>query len=469
MKSLSLLPLCLLIASASFGQSPDIQFDIHGLNSPYVMVGYFFGGRAYKLDSIDTQGKERFVFHQDKLISGQYFCADMHGKLLDFIVPIVPAACHINGNMMRPDSFSSPDSPENEAYFRFEQSRKALENSIDMKRSVLNMLDKASNHDSTTVAPVQRELGFLFVQMDSLVLEYIKNHPGHLYAKMLRTVRPPDPPANIPPVLENGADNPAFIAWQRDHYWDHTDLTDETLLRNNFWQVYFDHYYDQFVAPQPDSIMAATDQVLGKMPRNGAFYRFAVLRISQYYEMNDVPGSDRIFVHMADKYMTKDNTPWLDQATLERIAYRADANRPNLTGSMAVNFTMQDETGKDVELYKIDAPLTVLIFYSPLCSHCMELMPKIYQTWLDFSPTGIAALAISTDDQVEYWKKFVGQQNWQWYDVCNTRVMEQLDKQYNVVNLPLIYVLDKNKIILAKRVKPNELGDVMAGFLNRKK
>lgn len=467
MHKLQVLPFCLLIALTASGQASNIHFAISGLNSPYVMVGYFFGGKAYKLDSIGTQGKETFDFRKESLNPGLYFCADVHGKLLDFIVPANPFSCNISGNMARPDSFYSKDSPENEAYFRFEQNRKSLENRIDTKKTVLNMMAKASKNDSSLVIPVQKDLDALFLEMDSMVMDYVQQHPDHLYARMLRAAHPADPPAGIPQLLKNGAENPAFIAWQSNHYWDNTDFREEVLLRNNFWQVYFDNFYARFVASQADSIIRATDQILAKMPRNGAFYRFTVMRIAQYYEMNDIPGSDRIFVHIADKYLAKDNTPWLDQATLERIAYRADVNRSNLTGSMAVNFTMQDETGKDVELYQIKAPLTLLIFYSPLCSHCMELMPKIYQTWLDFSPTGIAALAITTDEQVDYWKKFVNQQNWQWYDVCNTKVMEQLDKQYNVSNLPLIYLLDKNKIILAKRVKPSELGDVMAGYLNK--
>jgi peroxiredoxin len=285
---------------------------------------------------------------------------------------------------------------------------------------------------------------------------------------MLRSVRPPEPPAQLKPLLKNGDHNPAFVQWVRQHYWDNTDFNNETLLNNTFWQVYFDNFFSRHVAAQADSIIRAIDEVLAKTPRNGAFYRFITLRITQYYEQNEAPGADRIFVHMVDKFLKKQETPWLDQATLERLAYKADANRPNLTGSLAVNFTMPDETGAPVELYGIQAPYTVLIFYSPLCSHCMEIMPKMYQTFLDYRVKGLAALAINTDEEKEYWRKFVGQQNWLWFDVDDAVVMKQLEKQYNAANLPVIYILDKDKRILQKRVKPNELGAILGKYFSPK-
>ena len=329
------------------------------------------------------------------------------------------------------------------------------------------MIAQATKNDPEALRPVETELHALLNQTDSLVLDYVQKHPGHLYAKMLRSVRPPNPPRTLSPVLKSGKPNPAFSLWVRQHYWDNTDFKDESLLNNTFWQVYFDNFFSRHVVLQADSIILALDEVLAKTPKNGAFYRFIVNRITQYYEQNDAPGADRIFVHMVDKYLKKKETPWLDIATLERLEYKANINRPNLTESLATNFTMPDEKGQAVELYAVQAPITLLIFYSPLCSHCMELMPKIYQIYLDFQPKGLAALAVNTDKETEYWKKFSSQQNWLWYDVSDPKAMDQLEAQYATYNLPLIYVLDKDKKILAKRVKPNELGDVLGGYFGK--
>jgi peroxiredoxin len=304
-------------------------------------------------------------------------------------------------------------------------------------------------------------LNVLVQKTDSLAMDFVRLHPDHLFARMLYAVRPPEPPKQVQPTLKNGEPNPAFLRWVRDHYWDHTDFKAEELLNNSFWHIYFDNYFSRHVVLQPDSIIRAVDNILYKTPKNGAFYRFITLRITQYYEQKEAPGADRIFVHMVDRFLKKQETPWLDAATLERLWYKADLHRPNLTGSLAVNFSMPDETGTPVDLYGITAPLTVLLFYSPLCEHCMESMPNLYQVFLDFKPKGLAVLAINTDTETEYWRKFVTQQHWEWTDVSDVKTMEQLDKQYAVSNLPLIYVLDKDKKILAKRLRPADLGGVL--------
>jgi hypothetical protein len=94
----------------------------------------------------------------------------------------------------------------------------------------------------------------------------------------------------------------------------------------------------------------------------------------------------------------------------------------------------------------------------------MDFLPKIYQTFLDYQVKGLAAVALNTDQESAYWKKFVKQQNWQWYDVDDPKSMEQLELQYAIFNLPVIYLLDKDKKILAKKVKPADLGAVLGNY-----
>lgn len=458
-----------VFAQQAFAQKTFLHARIQGLKTPFVILGNYDGGKAFRLDSIgvDTMTGVFFV-EKEKLAPGVYFCTSTKGKLFDFLVPNPADSIDIRGNLANIDSLWSRNSPENEAFFRFEQYRKSLENQIETKKSMRNMIGQATHNDPAAVKPINADLDALYLAMDSLALGYVKKYPGHLFSKMLRSVRPPEPPPALKPLLKNGAPNPNYARWQRQHYWDNTDFRDESLLRNTFWNVYFDNFFSRHVTTQVDSMLTAIDEVLAKTPRNGAYYRFIVSRISQYYEQNEAPGADRIFVHMVDKYLKKEDTPWIDKATLERLAYKADVHRPNLTGSLAVNFTMPDEMGNPVELYGINAPMTVLIFYSPLCSHCMEVMPNIYQTWLEYKPKGIAAIAVADDDQPEYWRKFVKQQNWEWLDVADPKIMVQLDKQYGSFNLPVIYLLDKDKRILAKRIKPNELGAVLGNMLAKK-
>ncbi|MFN0037172.1 MAG: TlpA family protein disulfide reductase [Saprospiraceae bacterium] len=439
-----------------------LSFQINGPKNAHATLGYYYGGQAYRVDSARVDAATgTFAFQKEGLKPGVYFIATGGSRLFDFVLASAADSLTVRGSDARLDSLVTENSAENAAYFAFEKERKKLEGKIAAQAQMLDMVGRATQGDKEVLKPLQNALTALYQSGDSLAIAFTQNHPATLYARMLLSVRPPEPPKGLKPTL-NGKPNPAFARWQRAHYFDHTDFGDERLLCNNFWHSFFDGFFARHVVPQPDSLLVAIDETLARMPRNGAFYRFAVVRLAQFFEQNEAPGADRIFVHLADKYQRKDDTPWLDIATLERIAYKADAHRPNLTGSLAVNFELPDETGKTHALYAIDAPVTMLVFYSPLCEHCKELMPKIYQTYLDYAPKGLKAIALNTDKQHAYWEKYVQQQDWQWLDLASPSGIEALEKQYAAVNLPVIYLLDTAKRITAKRIAPEKLGEALS-------
>jgi len=452
-------------ATAQTSSRATLSFQLEGLQGSVVNLGYYLGGQAFRLDSATVNpATGKFSFQKENLKPGLYFLTAGSSRLFDFILASPSDSFSIRGAANRPEALVVENSLENTAYFAFEKERIKLEEKITAQEQMLDMVSRATKGDPESLKPLQQNLEALYQAGDSIAIAFTKNYPSTLYAQMLLSVRPsPEDsgPKKLKPTL-NGKNNPAFAAWQRAHYFDHTDFRDERLLYNNFWHSFFDGFFARHVVPQPDSLIRAIDQVLAKMPRHGAFYRFAVLRLVQFFEQNEAPGADRIFVHLVDKHLRKDDTPWLDMATLERLAYKADVHRPNLTGSLAINFELPDEAGKTHSLYGLQAPVTMLVFYSPLCEHCKEMMPKIYQIYLDYTPKGLKTIALNTDQQHVYWKKFVAQQGWQWLDLASPNGIENLEKQFAAVNLPVIYLLDKDKRIVAKRIQPDKLGEALS-------
>lgn len=449
--------------SAQTEANAVFSFDLRGLNSNVLQLGYYLGGQAYKVDSISVKHLEgRFTFREKGLKPGLYFLSNGGRRVFDFMVTSPSDSFWVKGTLAGdiPD-LKAENSSENEAFFAFEKERRELEGKIKAKSTLVDMVAKATHDDPNSLAPIRKELESMYREGDSLAIAFTQNHPKLLYTRMLLSVRPPDPPKKIKPLIE-GKTNPAYFAWEKAHYFDRTDFKNEALLNNNFWHSFFDNYFARYIVRRPDSLQSAIDVVLGKMPRNGAFYRFAVMRLTQYFEQNEAPGADQIFVHLVDKYLEKETTPWLDISLLERLAYKADANRGNLTGSMAINFTLPDEKELQHSLYDVQAPVTMLVFYSPLCDHCKELMPKIYQTHLDYQSKGLKTIALNTDANFAYWKKFVGQQGWQWLNLAGPEGIPELEKQFSAVNLPVIYLLDKDKRIVAKRVRIEQLGEMLA-------
>ncbi len=451
--------------TAVFSQTASIEFHLNGFPAPYALIGCYSAGNTYAIDSVavDTNSGA-FIFTKSNIQPGVYFVAANGSRLFDFILPRTTDSFSISGTLSDLTKLKSENSTENAAYFAFEQQRQLVEAKIIARQSMYDMVSQATNNDAKVMEPIEKEIDAYYRSIDSMARAFIVRYPGHLYAKMLQSVRPPNPPKSVTPTLK-GKQNPVYPRWMRKHYWDNTDFRDESLLNNQFWPTFFDNYFDRFVVPVPDSITAAVDQVLSQMPKNGAFYRFTVLRFMQNFELSDAPGADQIFVHIVDNYLKINQTPWLDIATLSRLEYKANAFRPVLTGKVAPALELRDEKDQAIRLDTIAAPLTMLIFYSPLCSHCMEVMPGIYQTWLDARVFGLKAVAVSTDNQYRNWQQFIRQQNWEWYDMADPSGQNVFEKQYLTNNLPVIYLLDKNKRILRKRIKPEALRDVLKIYL----
>jgi peroxiredoxin len=446
-------------------QEADLQFQLAGIKEPLAILADYYGGVAHKVDSarIDSSNGS-FRFNTKGLKPGMYTISIDQKRLLDFIVPSPDERLSIKGDVANLYEAIVENSPQNSAFLAFEAERVRIEQRIESRKQMIGMIQRATKNDKSATKPHEEMVAAEYRRIDSLVAAYQTNHPEHLYPKMLKAVRLPESPADLPPYLD-GKVNMAYLSWARQHYFDFTDFKDERMLRNKIWNIYFDNYFEQLVPAAPDSMAKAIDQVLSKMPKDSAFYRWAVVHLIQVFEQNDEPGADRLFVHLVDNYQKVKETPWLDQATLLRLEYKASVFRPVLSGNIAPDFQLQDRNGEQKSLHAIQSPKTLLVFYSPLCKHCMKEMPGIYQTWLDARKFGLAAIAVNTDNQFAYWKNFAAQQNYEWMDLADPTGENDFEKTYNNYNLPVIYLLDEEKRILRKRINPAHLREILKYYL----
>ena len=126
---------------------------------------------------------------------------------------------------------------------------------------------------------------------------------------------------------------------------------------------------------------------------------------------------------------------------------------------------MVDTSGNRVSLYDVKAKYTVVIFWDHGCGHCKKEVPKlsdIYKTKL--KQKGVEVYAIETENKPDEWKKFIREHQLEWINVnepddYNRAVTK---KFYDIYSTPVIYLLDENKIIKAKRIDTEQLG----GFID---
>jgi thiol-disulfide isomerase/thioredoxin len=124
-----------------------------------------------------------------------------------------------------------------------------------------------------------------------------------------------------------------------------------------------------------------------------------------------------------------------------------------LVGKTLVSPSVSDTLRRPISLSAIKADYTVVFFYAPHCGHCRDSAPKL-KKYVDANKgKGIEVLAIPVEDSPEEWKKFIKEFKLQkainGYDYASRTNYRQ---QYDVWTTPTVYVLDKSKKIIARKL-----------------
>ena len=80
-----------------------------------------------------------------------------------------------------------------------------------------------------------------------------------------------------------------------------------------------------------------------------------------------------------------------------------------MTGSPFTDITLKDPKGISHQLSTdvASAKLTLLIFYSPTCSHCQEQLPKLVPVWNKYKNKGLKIYATGYDGTTAEWNAFI--------------------------------------------------------------
>jgi thiol-disulfide isomerase/thioredoxin len=152
----------------------------------------------------------------------------------------------------------------------------------------------------------------------------------------------------------------------------------------------------------------------------------------------------------------------------KRIAEKVNTLKDLLVNKTFPALTLTDPAGKKVSVQTVQANYTILFFYAPTCGHCKEASPTLKAFYEKNKANGIKVMAISTEHNVEDWKSFITTYHFE--DIINGfDSLNQIDfnKKFDVVTTPTVYILDKNKKIIARKMPVEQLEDFLNYYQNK--
>ena len=452
--------------SAQAQEGFSIKGKIKGLKDTTVMLAHYFGYNQQVIkDTAKVDANGNFIFEGKKnLPEGLYLVSLPKGKYLDIVIGNQRFSFETDTiNLITKMKVSG--SKDNESFFKFQQEMAAKFDEM----KALDMERKIQGGTGLAAAKMKK----VQAEMTKIQQDWLKQNEGLLAAKLIRASQEPEIPAYTQP-LKTKADTTAMYQFQynyyKSHFWDNIDLSDERMIRTPFLQKKLERYFEDLTIQQPDSIIKEADLVLSKT-KNRETRRYTVYKIASSYENPKILGTDGAFVHMAEKYYIGEPDNW-DTSTVRKMKERVAILKPLLIGKRFPEMYLTDTLGREISVNTVPADYTVVFIYDPECGHCRESAPKLAKQTEVLKAKNVQIVAVSVDRTAERWKKFIKEFKFgsmvNGIDIHKNPVTGKEEYYtdfkgtFDVYATPVVYILDKDKKIIAKRLPVDQIED----FLN---
>jgi len=449
--SLLLLMTSFQLMAGDDGYKINIKIEGYESEEP-VRMGYHFGDKQYLTDSVTLDDKGYGVFEgEEALKGGIYFIVVPEHGFFEFIV----TEQHFSLETKLDDyagSMKVKGSEENTVYYdylKFIQQQNVRANEFKALR------DSTSKTDEK--AKWQEALTKLDKEVKQFRRRMEKQHPNSFTVKFLKSydeVKVPDAPKD---ANGNITDSLFQYKYYKAHFFDNVDLTDNRMARTPVLDKKVKKYLDNVIPQIPDSLVVAVDRLLiDAKPAEDVFKYFSTLMLNKYAK-SKIMGQDAVYVHLVDNYFAKGMTTWVDSVQLFKIKDRADMMRPNLIGKQAPPLRLKDRDGEWHDIYKMEAEYIVLYFWDPDCGHCKKSTPKIVDFYENYKAKGVQVIAITTEHEEDKWLKYLDEKQLPFLNLADLNYRNNFRRLYDISGTPRIFILDKDRKIVGKRIGAEQL------------
>jgi hypothetical protein len=252
---------------------------------------------------------------------------------------------------------------------------------------------------------------------------------------------------------------------QNTHYWDGIETFDGPTDKNPVLAAQLDFYFDKMVAPLPDSITLEIDQLVNRTSFNPDLRDFILWHLLEKYRHPEYMSQDQVFVYLYDQYFSQLKIKDLNKTNLALIRDKAETFRRLALFNLAPDFAINDS----VDLHSVESEYTVLFFYDHDCDVCHKEMQELDSIGAEHPEITTLAIDMNPDSPSESFGGFAIRPKGdgdlkspiQYRRITNPSELIALSDAYDIETTPLIYVLDKDKRIIAKKIQARQIPIVL--------
>ena len=446
----------------------QIGIQVKPLKNTWVYMGYYYGKILPVSDSAFLDATGKGVFKGTKpLPQGIYVIAPSKSRILTELLIGKNQKFSFVTDTIAPEKNTvftgSPENMQFQAYTAYIGTR--------------GMAIEQARQAQAKATPAEKEKLQATIQKNTDEIEtyrktVIKQQPTSLLAAIFGAMQEPDL-GNKYKNAHNTKDSLTAFYAARSHYWDGVNFMDGRIVRTPVFEKKLKTYFDAYISPEADSIIHETNWMLALGRNDPEMFKYLINYFVDTYFNPRIMGQDKVFLNLFEKYFSKESpVTWLSEAQLKQISDRAYMLMANQLGTQAGEMNLIDTNGVMKNLYSVSAPYTVVAFYDPNCGHCKVEIPKmdsLYKAEWKKEQVQVYAVMVAENSMTD-WKPFIRQYGNGWVHVHQTVEMkaeEEKNKQpnfhqlYDVRSTPTLFLLDKDKRIIAKNLALDDLDKVL--------
>lgn len=436
-------------------------------------LAYYYGKNINVEDSAVINSKGIAVFKKNQKLEPGIYSIVFPGKnkLVDFFVDKEQTIIINADTSDLLNKTIVTGSKENTLFHQYQKF-------IITKGNQLQLAQKAYNNSKTKADSILNENDYkkFNLELNEYRENIIKQYPQSMLAVLFKSMKEPIVTNSHPVTRQDSLIN--YESYKK-HYWDGITFMDDRIIRTPFFLPKVEKYFRDILVQSPDSIIKEADYLLLLARTNNEMYKFLLNWLTDEYIYPKYMGQDAVFVHLFEKYHSKGISIWLNEKQIAAISNRAYMLMSNLIGEKAADLDMVDSSGKPNNLYQVNAAYTIVCFWDPTCSHCREEVPRLDSFYkAKWKQQGVKIYGVLSENEKTKWLQFIKENNLNdWIHVYQTEEAKKAIKDskqpdykqlYDITQTPTLYLLDKDKRIIAKKLTLQQMDELLQTKLRNK-
>jgi peroxiredoxin len=442
----------LLVVIWYSSQNQEYRLEAIIKNAPQkeIYLADFYGDKNHLLDTVTPDNKGYIVFQmKETYFPGMYRIFLDKEIFIDIIYNKENIKIQTDFNHLA-DSLQVIASKENKLYYEFLRAGNDYRRKFELLGPVVNYYPQ----NDTFYFDIKDK--YVAAQKDFIRLadKMVFENQDSWAVKIIRQRKP----LYYDPALDEFGRR----EYATEHFFDNISFDDVDLIRSNVYTTIAIEYMSLYSNPNltqeqlEAEFIKAVDKIMKEASENSILYEFIVEYLVGGFERFHF---DKVLDYIAENYSPEQCENEERKTDLQtRLKKYAELSN----GKDAPEFEMTDLTGNPVKLSKIKSEYTLVLFWASWCPHCAETLPDIHDIYVKNEKSKLEIIAISLDKEKAEWEKAVKELGFTWINCCDLKSWDSPSAiDYNVYATPSMFLLDKNKKIVAKPITFNELKNTL--------